>query len=133
VAGYSPNPLARKLGIKPDSRLLLIGAPTGFVPDDLPAGTTLNRRPTAGAYDTILLFCPARAALERGFGPAAGRLTLAGGLWTCWPKKSSGVPTDLTENDVRTFGLATGLVDVKVCAVDDTWSGLRWVRRLSDR
>jgi hypothetical protein len=133
VAGYSQHPLVRKLGIKPDSRVLFVGAPTGLILDELPAGTTLHRRPTAGAYETILLFCPNRAALERGFGPAAARLTVAGGLWTCWPKKSSGVATDLTENDLRTFGLASGLVDVKVCAVDDTWSGLRWVRRLADR
>jgi hypothetical protein len=133
VAGYSQQPLARKLGIKPASRVLLQGAPTDLDLHELPEGTTINRRPASGDYDIILLFCLSLAALERGFGPAAARLTPAGGLWTCWPKKSSGVATDLTENALRTFGLTTGLVDVKVCAVDETWSGLRWVRRLSER
>jgi hypothetical protein len=133
VAGYSTQPLAGKLGVKPLSRVLLTGAPAAFELGELPAGVTLNRRPTSGSYDTILLFCPTHAALVRGFATAAARLTVAGGLWTCWPKKSSGVQTDLSENDLRAFGLATGLVDVKVCAVDETWSGLRWVRRLADR
>jgi hypothetical protein len=132
VAGYSPSPLARKLGIKPHSRLLLLDASAGFDVGDLPAGVSCDRRPTSTPYDTILLFCPMLTALERGFEPAVGWLTIAGGLWTCWPKKASGVTTDLTESALRAFGLRAGLVDIKVCAVDETWSGLRWVRRLTD-
>ena len=133
MAGYSGTPLVRKLGIKADSRLLLLHAPEGFTIEDLPAGVKPHTRPAGAAYDTILLFCAAKAALTTGFSAAAARLTVAGGLWVCWPKKSSGMKTDLTDNDVRTFGLGAGLVDVKVCAVDETWSGLRFVRRVSDR
>ncbi len=133
MAGYSGTPLARKLGIKPDSRLLLLRSPTEFVIDDLPDGVLARTRGGCEKYETILLFCLARADLLRGFAPAAERLTVAGGLWVCWPKKAFGIVTDLGENDVRTFGLEQGLVDVKVCAVDETWSGLRFVRRLADR
>jgi hypothetical protein len=133
VAGYSGTPLVRKLGIKADSRLLLLRAPDGFALEDLPDGVRPHTRPAAAPYDTIVLFCAAKVALVSGFGPAAARLTVAGGLWVCWPKKSGGLQTDLTEGDVRSYGLDAGLVDVKVCAVDDTWSALRFVRRLADR
>ncbi|ETK37391.1 DUF3052 family protein [Microbispora sp. ATCC PTA-5024] len=84
-------------------------------------------------YDVILLFCPDAAALREGFAAARERLARDGGLWVCWPKRSSGVATDLSENPVRDHGLAQGLVDNKVCAVDETWSGLRFVYRLRDR
>jgi hypothetical protein len=133
MAGYSQTPLPRKLGIKPHSRLLLLRAPAGFAIDDLPEGVVVHRRPVSDPYDTILLFCTSQPDVRKGFGPAAERLTVAGGLWLCWPKKASGVTTDLNENDVRAIGLDGGLVDVKVCAVDETWSGLRFVRRLVDR
>jgi hypothetical protein len=133
MSGYSGTPLAKKLGIKANSRLLLLRADPAFTIDDLPEGVTAQRRPTAAPYDTILLFATNRFVAAKGFEPAAKRLTAAGGLWMCWPKKSSGLQTDLTEADVRTIGLDGGLVDNKVCAVDETWSGLRFVRRLSDR
>ncbi len=133
MAGYSPAPLAQKLGIKPHSRLLLAGAPAGFTISDLPEGVVAKRRPSPVPYDTILLFAITRADLLRAFESAAARLTTAGGLWICWPKKASGLQRDLTETDVRAIGLDSGLVDNKVCAVDDTWSGLRFVRRLADR
>jgi hypothetical protein len=133
VAGYSATPLARKLGIKARSRLLLLGEPADLQLVDLPEEVAVHGRPDGAPYDTILLFCPMLADLEQGFESAAADLTLTGGLWTCWPKRASGVKTDLTETTLRAFGLATGLVDVKVCAVDETWSGLRWVRRLTDR
>ena len=81
----------------------------------------------------VLAFAPDLRALQHRFGPARERLTTAGGLWVAWPKRSSGLATDLDENVVRDFGLATGLVDNKVCAIDATWSGLRFVVRLSDR
>ena len=129
TAGYSGTPLGAKLGVKPGSRVLLDGAPPGFA---LEAGT-LHRRAGAGSYDVVLLFAPDVARLHDRWPPLAGRLTTAGRLWACWPKKASGVPTDLTEDVVRSFGLAQGLVDVKVAAIDATWSGLAFVRRLRDR
>jgi hypothetical protein len=132
-SGYSGTPLPRKLGIKPDSTVLLIGAPAGFDLGDLPGGAVLHRRPGTGPYDVVLTFCPDMATLRNCFTPLARRLTTAGALWIAWPKKASGVRTDLTENVVREHGLAEGLVDVKVAAVDATWGGLKFVVRLRDR
>ena len=133
TAGYSGTPLARKLGIKPDSRLLLVGAPAGFVPEPLPDAVTVHRRRGAGQYEVAMLFCPDARRLHDAFARLAGAITTAGALWVCWPKKASGVVTDLNENDVRDHGLDCGLVDVKVAAIDPTWSGLKFVRRLADR
>jgi hypothetical protein len=96
----------------------------------LPEG---SRIATSGALDFAMLFVKARSDLEKGFPRLRERLEPNGMLWVAWPKKISGVETDLTEGVVRTFGLEAGLVDVKVCAVDDTWSGLKFVRRLKDR
>ena len=132
AAGYSGTPLPRKLGIVPGSRVLLVGAPPEFGLGPLP-DVDVHRRARRAPYDVVLAFAPDRRALADRFGPASRRLTTAGGLWVAWPKKSSGVPTDLDENVVREFGLATGLVDNKVCAIDATWSGLRFVVRLRDR
>jgi hypothetical protein len=132
-AGYSGTPLPRKLGIKPDSRVLLVGAPADFSLGELPPGVVPHRRPGTGAYDVILAFCPDLTTLRHRFAPLARRLTPAGALWIAWPKKASGVPTDLTENVVREHGLAAGLVDVKVAAIDPTWAGLKFVVRLRDR
>lgn len=133
MAGYSGTPLPRKLGIKPGSRVLLAGAPAGFELGELPGGVLLHRRAGIGPYDVILGFCPDRAALTRRFSGWRERLAIDGGLWLAWPKKSSGVPTDLGENAARAYGLAQGLVDNKVAAIDGTWSGLRFVVRLADR
>jgi hypothetical protein len=83
--------------------------------------------------DVVVLFAPSRAVLAQRFAGLAARLNRAGGLWVCWPKRASGVPTDLDEHGVRTAGLAAGLVDNKVCAVDETWSGLRFVYRVAER
>ena len=127
-AGYSGTPLPRKLGIKPGHVVLLDGAPDGFTLGPL-ADVTLHSRAAKGPYD----FCPNRSRLERRFLPLAERLVSNGGLWVAWPKRSSGVPTDLDENQARDVGLAAGLVDNKVCAIDETWSGLRFVYRLKDR
>ncbi len=134
VAGYSGTPLPRKLGIRPGSRVLLTGAPAGFeeLLGPLP-GVELHRRAGRSPYDVVLAFAPDRRALTQRFGPSATRLTTSGGLWVVWPKRSSGVRTDLDENVVRAHGLASGLVDTKVCAVDATWSGLKFVVRLRDR
>jgi hypothetical protein len=133
TVGYSGTPLPRKLGIKAESRVLLDAAPDGFILEPLPDGASVHRRTGTGEYDVIVAFCPDAARVHRRFEPLAARLETAGGLWIAWPKRSSGVPTDLDENRVRDIGLAAGLVDVKVCAIDETWSGLRFVRRLSDR
>jgi hypothetical protein len=127
-AGYSGKPLAVKLGIKESSRVLVTGAPDGF---DL--GHPHHRRAGAAPYDVVLMFCPSLARLRAGWADAVRRTVVNGGLWIAWPKKASGVPTDLTENVIREHALAAGLVDVKVCAVDDVWSGLKLVRRLADR
>jgi hypothetical protein len=132
-AGYSGTPLPAKLGIKAGGRVLLDGAPDGLPLAPLPDAVTLHRRPGGEPYDVVLLFAPDSGRLHARWAPLAGRLTTAGRLWVCWPKKGSGVATDLTENVVRDFGLAQGLVDVKVCAVDATWSGLAFVRRVRDR
>ncbi|WP_395728754.1 DUF3052 domain-containing protein [Nakamurella sp.] len=128
TAGYSGTPLPRKLGIRPDSRVLVLGAPDGFDP-----GAPFHRRPGREPYDVVLLFCPDRATLARRFAAAAARHTTAGAIWVCWPKRSSGIVTDLGDAVVREFGLTHGRVDVKVCAIDQTWSGLKFVIRLADR
>lgn len=128
TAGYSGTPLTAKLGVKPGSRVLLDGAPVGFRLD-----AAFHRRAGAEPYDVVLLFAPDVARLHDRWPRLAARLTTAGRLWVCWPKKAGGVPTDLTEDVVRGFGLAQGLVDVKVAAIDATWSGLAFVRRVRDR
>jgi hypothetical protein len=133
TAGYSGTPLPAKLGIKPGSRVLLDGAPAGLTLEPLPDGVAIHRRAGSEPYDVVLLFAPDAARLRERWPSLAGRLKTAGRLWVCWPKKSSGVPSDLTENDVRDVGLQQGLVDVKVAAIDTTWSGLAFVRRLRDR
>jgi hypothetical protein len=133
TAGYSGTPLPRKLGIKPGSMVLLDRAPAGFVLEPLPDGSAVHHRARNGDYDVILAFCPDSARVRRRFEPLTARLETAGGLWIAWPKRSSGVPTDLDENHVRDIGLAAGMVDNKVCAIDETWSALRFVRRLADR
>jgi hypothetical protein len=136
-AGYSGTSLPRKLGIGEGASVVLLGAPAGFdeVLAPLPAGVRVVRRlprHAAGA-DVALVFVTSAADLERRFDPVAAALTPAGGLWVAWPKRSSGVPTDLTENVIRDIGVAHGMVDNKVCAVTDVWSGLRFVLRLKDR
>ncbi|MEU7893918.1 hypothetical protein AB0B45_13750 [Nonomuraea sp. NPDC049152] len=127
MAGYSGTPLPQKLGIKPGHRVLVVDAPCDL---DIPA---YHRRPGREPYDVILIFCADAATLHQRFGKAAARLVKNGGLWVCWPKRAGGVPTDLSDDHVREYGLAQGLVDNKVAAIDGTWSGLRFVYRLADR
>jgi Protein of unknown function (DUF3052) len=131
MAGYSGTPLVQKLGIKPGARVALVDAPRGFALA-LPEGAEL-----AGArardVDVIVWFVKARAKLATRLEAITARMHKAGGLWVSWPKQSSGVSTDVTENAIREVALPTGLVDNKVCAIDDTWSGLRLVWRLSKR
>jgi hypothetical protein len=135
TAGYSGTPLVRKLGIKPEARLGLIGAPEGFdaTLGKLPVGVRVRRRLGGAPFDVIVAFQLRRSELERRLPALVRALDPAGGLWLAWPKRASGVPTDLTDNVVRGVGLAAGLVDNKVCAIDETWSGLRLVYRLRDR
>jgi hypothetical protein len=134
MPGYSGTPLVKKLGLKEGQRVALYGAPAGFrsALEPLPPGIQWRTR-LRGPLDCILLFAPAAATLDSTLRPAAAALTVAGMLWVAWPKKAAKIPTDLTEDRVRDYGLAAGLVDVKVCAVTDVWSGLKFVRRLKDR
>ena len=136
-AGYSGTPLPRKLGIGEGASVLLLGAPEGFdeVLAPLPAGVRIRRRlpRKERQADVAVFFVTAGADLDRRFDAVAAALTPAGGLWVAWPKRSSGVTTDLTENVIRDIGLTHGMVDNKVCAVTDVWSGLRFVLRLADR
>ncbi len=133
-AGYSGTLLVRKLGIKEGTRLGLIGAPDGFdgVLGALPLDVAV-RRQTRGPLDVIVAFHTSLRSLEQRLAGLKRALDPAGGLWIAWPKRASGVPTDLNENLVRELGLAAGLVDNKVCAIDEVWSGLRFVYRLADR
>jgi hypothetical protein len=132
--GYSGTPLAKKLGVKEGHRLALLHAPEGFeallspLPDDV---TVLSRR--AADIDVAVLFVRSTAELTKGLGATRDRMTPAGGLWIAWPKRSSGIVTDVGDAVVREVGLASGLVDNKVCAIDATWSALRFVTRLTDR
>ena len=134
MAGYTGTPLTKKLGIKAGARVALVRAPEGFERElgRLPEGVRL-RTQARGAQDIVLFFATRHAELERRFDGLARAVAPAGGLWIAWPKRTAGVATDLREGIVRELGLAHGLVDNKVCAVDDTWSGLRFVYRLSGR
>ena len=127
MAGYSGTPLPQKLGIREHSRVRLLAAPEGF-------GRSLGVVPRArGEADVIVAFFTSRDRLAKAFGRLRAALDPAGGLWIAWPKKASGVATDLDENVVREIGLGERLVDNKVCAIDEVWSGLRCVYRLEDR
>ena len=134
MAGYSKRSLVDKLGIKPGASVLILEAPKGYAKTlgPLPEGVEVVKAPKPG-LDFIHLFTTKRADLERRFGALQKALAPAGMLWISWPKKASGVPSDVTEDVVRGVALARGLVDVKVCAVDDVWSGLKLVRRVKDR
>lgn len=136
MAGYSGTPLPQKLGIKPGARFGLVKPPADFARTlgALPSGVA-PRPVTSGraTFDVIVCFAPTMAEVARRIPELKRRLDPAGGLWMAWPKRASGVATDVGENDVRARGLAAGLVDNKVCAIDHVWSGLRFVYRLADR
>jgi hypothetical protein len=135
TAGYSGTPLHRKLGIKPGMRVLSVGTPTGWDLETLDPDHTATVQTRAGSapYDVVVAFFPDRAALTRRLPQLLRRLATNGRLWLCWPKRASGLVTDLGDDIVRGLGLAAGVVDVKVCAIDHTWSGLCFMWRLSDR
>jgi len=128
--GYAAAPLLKKLGIRKGARVALLGAPKGFerTLGALPEGVRVQRA-ARGRADRILLFARSPADLRRRFPAAARALAEGGGLWILWPKKASGLATDLTQAGVRAFGLAARFVDYKICAVDATWSGLLFARR----
>jgi hypothetical protein len=134
MAGYSGTPLPRKLGIKENFQVLLLDIPADVKAELKDALATCplakdGRKP----LDFAMIFVKSASDLEKKFSAVAKKLTPAGMIWVCWPKKASGVATDLTENDVRNIGLQAGLVDVKICAVNEVWSGLKFVIRVKDR
>ena len=151
-AGYSGTPLPKKLGIKPGSRVGLAGAPDGFgaLLEPLPDGARIEAGaagpvlpstvlpgpvlpgsvlPGTGPFDVIVFFTVEQAELAGRLGELRARMAPAAGLWIAWPKRASRVPTDMTEDVIREIALPTGLVDNKVCAIDQVWSGLRLVIR----
>lgn len=130
-AGYSGTPLPTKLGIKPGSRVLLDGAPSDFELGRLDAA--VHRRKGTSPYDVGLLFAADLKRLDARWPVLHAAVAPAGRLWVAWPKRASGMPTDLDDNLVREHGLANGRVDVKVCAIDAVWSGLCFVVRVKDR
>jgi hypothetical protein len=134
MAGYSKRTLVEKLGIRPTTRVIALGAPPTYLSllGALPAGSSLHFRLPA-ASEFIHRFARSRGDLAADFPRLARALTDTGTLWISWPKRASGVETDLTENSVREIGLKEGLVDVKVCAIDEVWSGLKFVRRVENR
>ncbi len=134
MAGYSGTPLLKKLGIREEFRIAFVGAPKGFQKE---LGTLPNSAKimpcSMGSLDLIMLFVHSASDLERKFPLLAANLSAQGMFWVAWPKKSSGVVTDLSFSSVQRVGLAAGLVDVKICAVSEIWSGLKFVYRLKDR
>jgi len=134
MAGYSGTPLPKKLGIKDNFRVLLEGVTAEVrteLKDSLAACEIVKQ--DRGPLDFVMLFVKSQAELKARIGALARKLAPAGMLWVSWPKKSSGLACDLNENDVRSIGLAAGLVDIKVCAVDETWSGLKFVIPVAKR
>jgi len=134
MAGYSGTPLAKKLGIKPNSRVALSRLP-GEVQKELRDALAECRiiNTGKGTLDFVVNFVTSEKELRTSFSGLSKRLAPAGIVWIAWPKKSSGVRTDLAENKIREIGLADGLVDVKVCAINQVWSGLKFVVRVKDR
>ena len=135
-AGYSGTPLVKKLGIKDGAAVATIGAPDHFpsLLDPLPAGVHMRSDLRArGPYDVLVVFVRTEAELRARFDRAAERLEPTGGLWVAWPKQSSPLAGAVRESHVREHGLSTGLVDNKICAIDEDWSGLRFVVRKENR
>jgi hypothetical protein len=132
MAGYSGTPLSQKLGIKPKFKVAFFALPSEIA---LTLKNVACQVITDGPeqLDFAMIFVKSQAEMKQHFPAFAGRLTPAGILWVSWPKKASGIAADLNENDVRRIGLLAGLVDVKVCAVNEVWSGLKFVIRVKDR
>jgi hypothetical protein len=132
MAGYSGTPLQKKLGIAAGHRLLVVNEPAEFqaalgeLPDDVERTSSLQGR---AGFDVAVVFVLHRAGLARAFERVTARMSAAGGVWIAWPKRASGIATDVTEDVLREILLSTGWVDNKVCAIDERWSGLRFVLR----
>ncbi|PYY18145.1 MAG: DUF3052 domain-containing protein [Acidobacteria bacterium] len=133
TAGYSGTPLYKKLGIKPGQRAWFTGNPSGYEDELRNIGDFQRVQKLGKELDFLHFFTASRKALAAEISKLRAAMNANGMLWVSWPKKAAGVPTDLDENIVREIGLKAGLVDVKVCAVDETWSGLKFVFRLKDR
>jgi hypothetical protein len=135
MAGYSDTPLAKKLGIKESFRVGFVNSPKGFKKElgGLPADVKISVGQLTKPLDLIILFTDSERKLKLEFPVLAEKLSVNGMLWVAWPKKSSGVPTDLSFDNVQQTGLQAGLVDDKICAVNEIWSGLKFVYRLKDR
>jgi hypothetical protein len=135
MAGNSGTPLVKKLGFKEGFRTGLVNPPKGIQKElaPLPSGVDISVGKLTKPIDLIVLFAESQKMLKTQFPRLARKLTQNGMLWIAWPKKASGIATDLSDNSVREIGLAAGLVDVKVCAINDVWSGLKFVYRLEDR
>ena len=134
MAGYSGTPLTKKLGLKEGFRVAIVNGPSNFLKTlgELPAGAKVVAR-AAAPLDLVILFTESQEHLAKKFPIHAEKLTANGMIWVAWPKKSSGVATDLSFDSVQRIGLGAGLVDVKICAIDEIWSGLKFVYRLKDR
>jgi hypothetical protein len=128
MAGYSSTPLPRKLGIREGDTIALLGAPQGWTIADLPADVSVRTR-AQGPIDVIVAFFTRRAAIERRLPALLRSVRADGSVWIAWPRKAAGHVSDISENDLRTLILPTGLVDTKVAALDEDWSGLRFVWR----
>lgn len=133
MAGYSSTPLAKKLGIKPGSTVAVLDDPGHFHEIVEPPPDVRFRTSLRGHSDLVVAFFSRRRPLERRMEALARAIHPSGGLWICWPKRTSSIPSEITETDVRAIGLAAGIVDIKVCAVDDDWSGLRFAHRVANR
>lgn len=132
MPGYSGTPLPKKLGLRPQFQIALLEMPVE-VKSELREALAACQVAETGPLDFAMVFVKSQAELKKQFPRLTKRLAPAGMLWVSWPKKTSGLATDLNENDVRRIGLDAGLVDVKVCAVTEIWSGLKFVRRVKDR
>jgi alkylation response protein AidB-like acyl-CoA dehydrogenase len=134
MAGYSGTPLWKKLGIKPGHTVAVLGQPAGWMIEELPEDVVLRTR-AAGPLDAIVAFFDRRSEVERRLDALIRALRADGSLWIAWPRKASGHISDISENDLRTIILPTGLVDTKVAALDQDWSGLKfvWRRELRSR
>jgi len=130
MAGYSGTPLAKKLGIKPEFRVFVMNAPAGYrkALEPVPAAVQFTTQVSTGV-DIAHLFVAKRGELQRALASSRRRLGPDAAVWVSWPKKSSGIPSEITEHTIRELALPLGFVDVKVCAVDDVWSGLKLVVR----
>jgi len=134
TAGYSGTPLAKKLGIREGDRVHLVGAPDDYAELVAPLPDRVRFVPRMdGETDLVHVFATSRARMEKAIGAARAALKPDGTIWASWPKRASGVETDITEDTIREIALPLGLVDVKVCAVDDVWSGLKLVIRKENR